>query len=50
MLEKIQNDIKQDYYQHNFPNDGQRFVAWYLWNIHLQDPNQVKFNITDGDA
>ncbi len=48
MLAKIQSDIKQDYYQQNFPNDGQRFVAWYLRNIHIQDPNQVKFNITDG--
>ena len=37
ILDKIQNEIKNDYYQQHFPNDGQRFVAWYLRNIHLLD-------------
>lgn len=27
---KIGEEIKQEYYQQNFPNNGQRFVAWYL--------------------
>ena len=31
-----------------FPNDGQRFVAWYLRNIHLRDPIQARDDITDG--
>jgi hypothetical protein len=48
MLEQIKADIKQDYYQQNFPNDGQRFIAWYLRNIHLRDMNQTRDDITDG--
>ena len=48
MYEKIKEDITQDYYQQNFTNDGQRFVAWYLRNIHLRDPNQTKYEVTDG--
>ncbi len=48
MYEKIKEEIKQTYYQQNFSNDGQRFVAWYLRNIHLRDPNQAKYDITDG--
>ncbi len=48
IIEKIQSEIKQDYYMQNFPNDGQRFVAWYLRNIHLLDQLQAKDAITDG--
>lgn len=48
MFEKIREEIKQDYYIQNFPNDGQRFVAWYLRNIHVRDVIQVKDDITDG--
>jgi len=48
MYEKIKEEIKQTYYQQNFSNDGQKFVAWYLRNIHLRDPNQAKYDITDG--
>jgi hypothetical protein len=48
MYEKIREDIAQSYYQQNFTNDGQRFVAWYLRNIHLRDPNQTKYEVTDG--
>jgi hypothetical protein len=48
MYTQITNDIKQDYYQQNFPNDGQRFVAWYLRNIHLRDTIQARDDITDG--
>ncbi|HUV55900.1 MAG TPA: hypothetical protein VMV84_01575, partial [Dehalococcoidales bacterium] len=48
MYERIKEEIAQDYYQQNFSNDGQRFVAWYLRNIHLRDPNQTKYEITDG--
>lgn len=48
MYSKILDEIKQEYYQQNFPNDGQRFVAWYLRNIHLRDRNEAKDDITDG--
>jgi hypothetical protein len=48
MYNKILQEIKGDYFLQNFPNDGQRFVAWYLRNIHLRDQNQAKYDITDG--
>jgi hypothetical protein len=48
MYEQIRQEIKHDYYLHNYSNEGQRFVAWYLRNIHLRDPNQAKDEITDG--
>lgn len=48
MYKRITEDIAQDYYQQNFPNRGQRFVAWYLRNIHLRDPIQARDDITDG--
>lgn len=48
MFTKITEEIKESYYQQNFPNDGQRFVAWYLRNIHLRDMNETKDDITDG--
>jgi len=48
MYSKILNEIKEEFYQQNFPNDGQRFVAWYLRNIHLRDTNESKDDMTDG--
>lgn len=42
MYEKIKNDISQEYYVKNYPNDGQRFVAWYLRNIHNLDTFEAK--------
>lgn len=48
MYHQIAKDIQQEYYQQNFSNDGQRFVAWYLQNIHLRDPIQAGDDITDG--
>ncbi|HDH17162.1 MAG TPA: AIPR protein [Gammaproteobacteria bacterium] len=48
MYQKIREEIKQEYYHQNFPNDGQRFVAWYLRNIHLRDMNEALSDITDG--
>ena len=48
IYEQIKIDIKQDYYQQNFSNDGQRFNAWYLRNIYQRDMNQTKDEITDG--
>lgn len=48
IYEKIQEEIKSDYYKQNYANDGQRFVAWYLFNILKLDRNQTKDAITDG--
>lgn len=48
MYQRIAEEITQDYYQQNFPNDGQRFVAWYLRNIHRRDDVQARDDITDG--
>ena len=48
MYNKILSEISQEYYQQNYPNDGQRFVAWYLRNIHNLDTYETKDCITDG--
>jgi hypothetical protein len=47
MYNKILEDIKSQYYQ-QYTNNGQRFVAWYLRNIHLRDEIETKADITDG--
>ena len=48
MYEQITNDILQDFYQQQFSNDGQRFVAWYLHQIHGRDMIETKEDVTDG--
>src|SRR3974390_1053962 len=48
MYSKIKEEIQQDYYVQNYPNEGQRFVAWYLMNIHQKDMNETRDCITDG--
>ena len=49
MHEKIMAEIKASpFYQNNFPNDGQRFVAWYLRRILLLDEEATRAAITDG--
>jgi len=48
IVDIIRNEIEQKYYQQNFANDGQRFVAWYLRNILLLDQRQAKDAVTDG--
>ena len=48
MYLKIKDEIKEKFYHQNFPNDGQRFVAWYLRNVHLRDMNECKDDMTDG--
>jgi AIPR protein len=50
IYEFITNDIRQQYYQQNFSNDGQRFIAWYLRNIHLTDLDETRYDITDGEG
>jgi hypothetical protein len=49
MLDLIEREIADDrFYQQNFPNDGQRFVAWYLRRILLRSPEATRQEITDG--
>ena len=48
IYDKIKNDISQRYYQENFSNDGQRFVAWYLRTIHRLDELEAAECVTDG--
>lgn len=48
MYSKILTELGQNYYKENFPNDGQRFIAWYLRNIHNLDTFETKDCITDG--
>lgn len=48
MYEKILKEIAQPYYKDNYPNEGQRFVAWYLRNIHNLDTYETRDCITDG--
>jgi hypothetical protein len=49
LTDRIRRDILQDnYYHQNFPNDGQRFLAWYLRNVYLRTLVQAKDDITDG--
>ncbi len=49
MYEQILKEMPADsFYKDNFPNDGQRFVAWYLHRVLLMDVHQTKAAITDG--
>lgn len=48
MLQQITNEISNPYYQQNFANDGERFVAWYLRRMLLRDPVQARDDLTDG--
>lgn len=49
MLQLIERELASDnYYTQNFPNDGQRFVAWYLRRVLLRSPEETRQDITDG--
>jgi hypothetical protein len=49
LLDQINQEIKHGpYYQQNFSNDGERFVAWYLRRVLLRDAIAVRYDITDG--
>src|SRR5438270_3427986 len=49
LLNRIRTDLGNDiYYQQNFTNDGQRFLAWYLRNCYSRTPIQARDDITDG--
>lgn len=45
---KIRDEISNNpFYQQNFSNDGQRFVAWYLRQVLLRPASAIKFELTD---
>lgn len=49
MYDQALREIQTDpFYEGNFPNDGQRFVAWYLHRVLLMDVHETKAAITDG--
>ncbi|MCY4409851.1 MAG: AIPR family protein [Caldilineaceae bacterium] len=48
MYEKIRDEITREFYKQNFSNDGQRFVAWYVHNIHGRDMIETREDVTDG--
>ncbi|MXZ55367.1 MAG: AIPR protein [Gammaproteobacteria bacterium] len=48
MFEQIQKEIQNDYYRQRFDNDGTRFVAWYVRNIHRRDMIETVEDVTDG--
>ena len=48
MYDLIKKQVGAAYFQQRFPNDGQRFVAWYLRNILFRDMNETRDDITDG--
>lgn len=48
MYNLIKKQIASEYFQQRFPNDGQRFVAWYLRNVLFRDMNETRDDITDG--
>jgi hypothetical protein len=49
MHERITAEIQSNsFFQDNFPNDGQRFVAWYLHRVLLLDVHETRAATTDG--
>lgn len=49
MYDKIKKDVTDvEFFHDSFPNDGQRFVAWYVHNIHGRDIIETKEDVTDG--
>ena len=48
MYNQIKRDIQAPFYQDTFDNDGQRFVAWYVQNIHCRDMIGTVEDVTDG--
>jgi hypothetical protein len=49
LIDRIHADLTSDrYYKQNYPNDGQRFLAWYLRNCYARTPIQAHDDITDG--
>ena len=48
MYDQIKTEIEAEYYQQHFANDGQRFVAWYVQNVHRRDMIETREDVTDG--
>jgi hypothetical protein len=48
VCEIVKEQILTDFFQQQFANDGQRFVAWYLRYVLLRDMNETRDDITDG--
>src|SRR5690349_8057332 len=49
MYARITADIRENpFFKDNFPNEGQRFVAWYLHRVLLLDVHETRAAITDG--
>ena len=49
LLDQINQEIQNGtYYQQNFSNDGERFVAWYLRRVLCRDAVATRDDITDG--
>src|SRR6266850_455435 len=49
LLDQIRQEIAGGpYYQQNFSNEGERFIAWYLRRVMLRDPTTARDDITDG--
>lgn len=49
LLDQINQEIQNStYYQQNFSNDGERFVAWYLRRVLCRDAVAARDDITDG--
>lgn len=50
ILEQIKRDIRNDHFQQKCANDGQRFVAWYVHNIHGRDVIETREDAMDGQG
>ncbi len=51
MFDRITSEIASNsFYRDNFPNDGQRFVAWYLHRVLSLDVYETRAAITDGQS
>lgn len=49
LSDRIRQDIASDkYYEQQFANDGERFLAWYLRNVFLRTKEEARADITDG--
>src|SRR5436309_526631 len=51
MYDRIVAEIgSSPFYNDNFANDGQRFVAWYMHRVLLLDVHETKAAMTDGQS
>jgi hypothetical protein len=50
VYDKIRNEISADPWYARLPNDGQRFVAWYMRRVLLLDEVATRAALTDGSG